>query len=92
MDVETKANNKDSQLFKQQKATCLSKTDFSRKGSVDERISDLVQFINACDQYFTTSSCSGRICLFEEPEVRFVVVLNECNFTVMDNMQVHEKN
>jgi tRNA(Phe) wybutosine-synthesizing methylase Tyw3 len=75
MDVESTKNDKDSRLFKQQKAMCLSKTDFSRKGSVDERISDLVQFINGCDQYFTTSSCSGRICLFEEPEVDFIVVL-----------------
>jgi len=56
-------------LFNQQKLTCLSKADFSRKGSVDEPIAELIRFINGCDRYFTTSSCSGRICLFEEPQV-----------------------
>jgi len=56
-------------IFQQQKSTCLAKADLSRKGSVDEPIVDLIQFINGCDQYFTTSSCSGRICLYEEPVV-----------------------
>ena len=58
------------QTFKNKKATCLSKVDFSRKGAIDEAIVDLIDFINACDHYFTTSSCSGRISLFEEPQVR----------------------
>ena len=62
----------DLKLFNQQKLTCLSKADFSRKGSVDEPITDLVTFINGCDRYFTTSSCSGRICLFEEPQVGII--------------------
>jgi len=52
--------------FKQHKITCLSKVDFSKKGCIDEPIVPLVQYINKCDHYFTTSSCSGRICVFEE--------------------------
>jgi Methyltransferase TYW3 len=59
----------DLRIFSQQKLTCLSKADLSRKGSVDEPILDLIHFINDCERYFSTSSCSGRICLFEEPEV-----------------------
>jgi tRNA wybutosine-synthesizing protein 3 len=55
--------------FKTQKLTCLSKKDLSIKGSVDEYIVQLVQHINCNERYFTTSSCSGRICVFEEPEV-----------------------
>jgi len=43
--------------------------DLSRKGSVDEPIENLVAFINSLDQYFTTSSCSGRILLIGEDYV-----------------------
>lgn len=53
-------------IFQQQKSTNLAKVDLSRKGSIDEPIVDLVHLINQHDQYFTTSSCSGRICVFEE--------------------------
>lgn len=52
--------------FKTIKNNAISKIDLSRKGSIDEPIGELVEFINNCDNFFTTSSCSGRICLFEE--------------------------
>jgi len=51
--------------FQQWKNQCLNKCDFSKKGSVDEDISHIVSFINSHDRYFTTSSCSGRIILFD---------------------------
>lgn len=51
--------------FQQWKNQCLNKSDFSKKGSVDEDISHIVSFINNHDKYFTTSSCSGRIILFD---------------------------
>ena len=35
--------------------------DYSPKGSIDKPILNLVQFLNELDNYFTTSSCSGRI-------------------------------
>lgn len=50
-----------SKQFMQQKEQCLSGVDLSRKGSVDAPILDLVNFINAQPDFFTTSSCSGRI-------------------------------
>jgi len=53
-------------VFKKQKLSCLSKLDLSKKGSIDEAITDIVVFINHFDQYFTTSSCSGRIYIYEE--------------------------
>lgn len=55
----------DGDTFQQWKNQCLNKCDFSKKGSVDEDISSIVSFINRHDKYFTTSSCSGRIMLFD---------------------------
>lgn len=52
--------------FAQQKKTALSGVDLSRKGNIDEHIVDLLQLINKNDNFFSTSSCSGRITLFEE--------------------------
>lgn len=48
-------------LFSAQKQAAFAGQDLSRKGSVDEAIKELVEFINSLDQYFTTSSCSGRV-------------------------------
>ncbi|XP_010864177.2 tRNA wybutosine-synthesizing protein 3 homolog [Esox lucius] len=49
--------------FIQWKKQCLTKIDYSRKGTVDEDISHIVSVLNNSDNYFTTSSCSGRIIL-----------------------------
>ena len=38
--------------------------DKSKKGFIDEEIKDLVDVINAHPDYYTTSSCSGRILLY----------------------------
>ena len=40
------------------------KSDISRKGNIDEPIIDLVKYINWQTNYYTTSSCSGRIAIF----------------------------
>ncbi|XP_033095481.1 tRNA wybutosine-synthesizing protein 3 homolog [Anneissia japonica] len=40
--------------------------DLSKKGSIDDAIVPLVDKINSSSSYFTTSSCSGRICVFQE--------------------------
>jgi len=56
----------DSILFAKQKAQCMESNDLSRKGSVDQPIEFLVSFLNEQPAYFTTSSCSGRIIIFEE--------------------------
>ena len=55
--------------FDKQKASSLSGVDNSRKGSVDSRIIELVNYINQSDDLFTTSSCSGRLAIISE--VRF---------------------
>ncbi|HIQ03284.1 MAG TPA: hypothetical protein EYH40_02565 [Desulfurococcales archaeon] len=38
------------------------------KGIVDYDIMDILMFINSLDNYYTTSSCSGRIIVIETPE------------------------
>lgn len=47
--------------FQQDKKNTLQKKDKSKKGSIDKDIKDLVDIINSKDNYYTTSSCSGRI-------------------------------
>jgi tRNA wybutosine-synthesizing protein 3 len=42
----------------------LYKPDRSKKGGVDEYVSNLINFINHLPNFYTTSSCSGRISLF----------------------------
>ena len=44
--------------------------DRSKKGAVDEPIEELVDNINSKRDYYTTSSCSGRILLLHEPPSR----------------------
>ncbi|KAI1883108.1 hypothetical protein AGOR_G00241840 [Albula goreensis] len=51
--------------FRQWKKQCLNKIDLSKKGSVDEDIASLVRMLNDSEQYFTTSSCSGRIIVID---------------------------
>jgi hypothetical protein len=51
--------------FHRWKEQCLSKADLSRKGSVDEDVVGLVQLLNAREQFFTTSSCAGRVLLLD---------------------------
>ncbi|HEX17038.1 MAG TPA: hypothetical protein ENG60_01295 [Thermoplasmatales archaeon] len=41
--------------------------DALKKDKVDEDIKDLLSFINACEDLFTTSSCSGRVVIIEVP-------------------------
>lgn len=54
--------------FELDKKNTLGKTDKSQKGEIDKDIQELVGLINSKDDYYTTSSCSGRIVLIEIPE------------------------
>lgn len=42
--------------------------DLSRKSSVDVYIRELISYLNNCENYFTTSSCSGRFIAFSRDE------------------------
>ncbi|XP_068604807.1 tRNA wybutosine-synthesizing protein 3 homolog [Brachionichthys hirsutus] len=58
-------------MFGRWKTQCLNKLDLSRKGSVDGDIQHVVSLLNGREQFFTTSSCAGRVVLIERaPEER----------------------
>ena len=61
--------------FSSHKARGLEKVDLSRKGSVDDAIMPMVKLLNSTDEYYTTSSCSGRISIFCE----VVTVIHYCS-------------
>jgi len=70
--------------FDRKKRLCLDKLykpDRSRKGDVDELIIPLIEYINSLEDYYTTSSCSGRIYLLTEaeakPDVKWIYVSHE---------------
>lgn len=49
--------------FQNDKKVFLSKLDKSKKGGIDSRIKDLINAINRSPDFYTTSSCAGRIVL-----------------------------
>lgn len=53
------------QSFEEQKKRQLSKSDKSSIGSWDKKIKDLCEKINEKKNYYTTSSCGGRIVLLK---------------------------
>ena len=53
-------------VFDQRKKDILSRADHSNKGSIDEPIRTLLGLINGKDDFYTTSSCSGRVRLVFE--------------------------
>ena len=57
-------------MFEKEKQIQLSRSDFSKKGSVDSKIKALVGRINSKKEYYTTSSCSGRIIILAEGKTR----------------------
>ncbi len=53
--------------FDNEKRCFLRKLDKSRKGAIDTPVQKLISLINSFDDYYTTSSCSGRITLMTAP-------------------------
>ena len=51
--------------FDNEKKTYLAKADKSKKGEIDTKILLLLETINALPDYYTTSSCSGRVYLWK---------------------------
>lgn len=57
-------------MFQKDKEIQLSRDDFSKKGSVDKKIIFLIDKINSKSEYYTTSSCSGRIMLMADGKTK----------------------
>ena len=51
--------------FERRKEDCLKKDDKSSIGDIDKPIAKLCSIINKLDNYYTLSSCSGRIVLIK---------------------------
>lgn len=62
--------------------------DKSKKGFIDEEIKDLVTLINSHKDYYTTSSCSGRILLYSTTTER---KKNETEWLFVSHNIVKEK-
>jgi len=56
--------------FESDKKTALNKIDKSKKGSIDKLIKSLIKKINKDPNFYTTSSCSGRIVLLSKPSAK----------------------
>jgi len=54
--------------FSEQKKKQFERQDKSNKQSIDKEIAKLVDKINSCREYYTTSSCAGRIILIKDNE------------------------
>lgn len=74
--------------FAKEKSDFLKKKDKSKKGYVDKGIKEVVDKINSKKDYYTTSSCAGRIVLLEMKSKK----KNECNwiFTKHDKTKYNE--
>ncbi|MBD3164089.1 hypothetical protein GF323_02740 [Candidatus Woesearchaeota archaeon] len=53
--------------FEKRKQRALKGLDKSKKGSIDAKIKKLVDLINSLDDYYTSSSCSGRTLILDLP-------------------------
>jgi len=57
-----------SNIFQKRKKDILSKSDKSSKGHWDKKIVGLCEKINSFENFYTTSSCSGRIVLMKDQD------------------------
>lgn len=70
--------------FAKEKSDFLGKKDKSRKGSIDKGVIKIINALNSKKDYYTTSSCSGRIVLLE---MKFRKK-NECRWIFMRHDKV----
>ena len=56
--------------FDNEKKQCLLKLDKSKKGNIDEQILPLINLINKHPDFYSTSSCAGRIMLIKPSKIK----------------------
>ena len=66
----------DPKLFDRQKLSVLDSSDLSRKGNVDKDIRDFLDKLNSHKNYFSLSSCSGRIIILRQQTQNKVIILS----------------
>ena len=78
--------------FDNEKKTFLEKGDRSKKGSIDARVIPILNILNVHPDYYTTSSCSGRVYLWrgsgKKNETEWLKVSHELiddDFFIIDN-------
>ncbi|AJF62061.1 TPA: hypothetical protein HA239_05630 [Candidatus Woesearchaeota archaeon] len=54
--------------FDNEKKQALNKLDKSKKGEIDVQILSLIKKVNKNPDYYTTSSCAGRVMILKESE------------------------
>lgn len=73
--------------FAKEKSDFLRKKDKSKKGHIDKDAVKIINEINSKKDYYTTSSCSGRIVLLEMKSKK----KNECNWVFSKHDKVNLK-
>lgn len=57
--------------FNEQKAIAIEKFSMALKyGEVDNLIVPIIKYLNSLDEYYTTSSCAGRISIFHDVGIK----------------------
>ena len=74
-----------SDYFTKEKNDFLKKKDKSKKGYIDEDIKEIVDEINSKKDYYTTSSCAGRIVLLEMKSKK----KNDCDWILTKHGKVN---
>lgn len=74
-------------FFNKEKSDFLKKKDKSKKGSIDRDVVKLIDEINSKDDFYTSSSCAGRIVLLDMKSSR----KNECNWIFAKHDKVNFK-
>ncbi|MBI2650719.1 hypothetical protein HYX04_05425, partial [Candidatus Woesearchaeota archaeon] len=71
--------------FAKEKSDFLGKRDKSKKGRIDKDVAGIVNTINSKKDYYTTSSCAGRIVLLEMKSKR----KDECSWIFAKHGEVN---
>ena len=85
-------------MFNTNKKNYLKKIDKSQKGEIDKQIKPLIKLINSKKDYYTTSSCAGRILLIEISKPRktaskwLFTSHNKVTFKQIKNIKLTKKN
>lgn len=77
-------------IFFQRKKDVLNKKDKSSSGKWDEKILKLCEKINSFENYYTTSSCSGRIIIMKDEEKKSPELFEFVSHYLVDFLELEE--